>query len=278
VSEQIISLGRGFYRVLRSQTHWPQDVDLTGISAVAWFGGQLIALLRRTPELIVLSSHGEVRNRIALRGVILGHGLRALGPDLLAVTDVDGHQVLLLDADFKEVQRLTCGNRPALGRPFNHPTDCARDSQGWLYVADGYGNSQVHVFTPDYLYSHSFGGAGTGIGQFSTPHNIAMLQGDSIAVADRENNRVQILMPDGGVVAQIDGLHKPMGLAVLGDLLLVTDQTPRLSAYDATGALIGRCRTFATYGHGICVAPDGDIFIADMIPDGITRLSPLEIN
>jgi hypothetical protein len=141
-------------------------------------------------------------------------------------------------AAFNEVHRLTCGNRPGLCRSFNHPTDCAWDSVGRLYVADAYGNFLVHVLAPDCSYSHSLGSAGAEAGKFSIPYAVAVLKGDRIAVADREYKCVQIFAPDDSVERQIPGLCRSLALAVHGDVLLETDQTPCLSAYDADGTLI----------------------------------------
>nr|WP_067293311.1 hypothetical protein [Marinobacterium profundum] len=275
-NEQIVGLGDRFYRVERTPVRLPEGYSFGGISDVAVFNGQVVALRRQKPQLLILSLDGELVKTIMLEGVILGHGIRALGADMMAVTDIDGHQVLLLDASFRVLHRLHCNNRPRLGQPFNHPTDCARDSKGCLYVSDGYGNSQIHVFTAELTYSHSFGGAGSAEGKFSTPHSVAVLAGNRVAVADRENNRVQIFSSDGDFLSSITGVHKPMALDVYGGLIYVTDQTPRLSVFSADGELLGRCRTFSTYGHGLAQADNGSIYIADMIPDGLTKLEPLD--
>ena len=67
-----------------------------------------------------------------------------------------------------------------------------------------------------------------------------------------------------------------MALALTPDgLLLVSDQTPRLSAYTPSGELVGRCRTFSTFGHGLAVQRDGTIIIAEMNPDRVTLLFPV---
>ena len=52
-----------------------------------------------------------------------------------------------------------------------------------------------------------------------------------------------------------------------------TDQTQRLSLFSPDGELVGRCRTFGTVGHGLGLAPDGSIFMAEIAPDMLTRLS-----
>ncbi|MBB3995840.1 hypothetical protein GGR95_003504 [Sulfitobacter undariae] len=276
MTDQIVCLGQTFYHVLRSGRGWAVGSDFAGISDVTVFNQTLVVLCRKQPELLVLSLSGQHLRTVSLTNVILGHGIRTLGPDMLAVTDVDGHQVLLLDKDFNEIHRLHCNNRPALGRPFNHPADCAKDSEGRFWITDGYGNSQVHVFSANYEFSHSIGGAGVENGEFTTPHAVALLANGNIAIADRENNRMQVLDADGTQQFNILGLHKPMGLEVDGTTLYVTDQTPRLSAYDLQGKLIGRCRTFATYGHGVTCDHLGNIYIADMLPDGLTKLQPVE--
>lgn len=279
--EQVVGLASRHYRVTRrSQVHDDQ-LDLNGISDLTIFNQQIVVLLRRRPELVVLTLDGELLNRISLKHVMLGHGIRALGDDLVAITDVDGHQVLLLDPDFREHHRLHCGNRPALGQPFNHPTDCTRDNQGRLLISDGYGNSLLHCFTADYRFSHSVGEAGSGEGQFSTPHAVVAWGDSHIAMADRENNRVQIFDEEHRFVRSLTGLYKPMALEVVDTGLLVSDQTPRLSLFDHSGTLIGRCRTFSTYAHGLATVTNADapsaspftqLFIADMLPDGLTRL------
>ena len=97
-----------------------------------------------------------------------------------------------------------------------------------------------------------------------------------VLVADRENNRVQICSQDGRYLGEIRDLHKPMAIAEGPEgLIYVTDQTPRLHAFDPGGKLIGRCRTFGTYGHGVDIAPDGSIIVVEMLPSHVTKLVPL---
>lgn len=266
-----VALGAQRYRV-RHIT----DAALSGISDVAMLGGKIVALRRQAPELVVLGPDGTVSGTSAdLAQFVCGHGLRAIGMDRLAATDMDGHKVVLLDTVLRETGRLHCHESPGLGRPFNHPCDCVRGPDGRYYVADGYGNSTVHIFAPDLRHLRSFGAPGARPGDFSTPHSILFDAQGRLCVADRENHRVQRFDPEGTWLDQIDGLHKPMALALTADgLLLVTDQTPRLSAYAPDGRLVGRCRTFSTYGHGLAVAPDGQIAIAEMAPDRVTLLVP----
>lgn len=269
-----VALGDRHYEV--SHVSGGVETPLTSVSDVAVMGQHIVVLRRQAPDLRLLDSNGKDIGT-AQPQLTCGHGIRRISPDMLAVTDMDGHKVLLLDRTLNEVARLDCHGRPRLGQPFNHPTDCARGPDGRLYVSDGYGNSHVHVFTPDLSHIFSFGEPGAGAGQFSTPHSIVFDAQGRLCVADRENNRVQRFDPEGRWLDQIEGLHKPMALALAADgTLLVTDQTPRLSAYDADGRLTGRCRSLATYAHGMDVMTDGTIVLAEMIPDRVTFLRPIE--
>lgn len=267
-----VALGQQRYRVAHID-----DAALTGISDVAVLGDKVIALRRQSPELVVLGLNGMLLDHsVTLPDFVCGHGLRNIGAGQLAITDMDGHKVIIVDATLQEVARMHCDDHPQLGRPFNHPCDCVRGPDGRIYVADGYGNSTVHIFSPDLRHLKTFGAPGTASGAFSTPHSVLFDTQGRLCVADRENNRVQIFDAEGNWLTQINGLHKPMALALKPDgLLLVTDQTPRLSAYDTGGQLIGRCRTFSTYGHGLAVQPNGTLVIADMAPDRLTFLSPI---
>ncbi|MEP3440975.1 6-bladed beta-propeller [Sulfitobacter sp.] len=266
-----VTLGQQRYRV-KHVSH----AALSGITDVSVFDDRIVVLRRQAPELVTLARDGSLLNHsVDLPQFVCGHGLRTIDDGLLAASDMDGHKIVLLDARMNEVARLHCNERPALGRPFNHPCDCARGPDARYYVADGYGNSAVHIFDSDLRHLKSFGQAGTGPGEFSTPHSLIFDSRGRLCVADRENNRIQQFDAEGNWLGQIDGLHKPMALALCSDgTLLVSDQTPRLSAYDPNGQLIGRCRSFSTYAHGLAVQQDGTIVMAEMAPDRVTLLVP----
>jgi hypothetical protein len=267
-----VALGAQRYRV----TH-VSDPMLSGISDVAVIGDRIVVLRRQAPELVMLGLDGTMLGETAdLPQFVCGHGLRATSASQVAATDMDGHKVVLLDDALQETARMDCAEHPGLGRPFNHPCDCTQGPDGRYYVADGYGNSAVHIFDPALRHLKTFGHPGTEAGAFSTPHCLLFDSQGRLCVVDRENNRVQLFDPEGIWLGQIKGLHKPMALALTSQgVLLVTDQTPRLSAYAPNGELIGRCRTFSTYGHGLAVQDDGTIVIAEMNPDRLTLLTPV---
>jgi len=80
---------------------------------------------------------------------------------------------------------------------FRQPTDVAWDSQGNIYITDGYVNSRVAKYDKNGDWVMSWGEPGTGPGQFRTPHAIAIDRNDNIYVGDRGNQRVQVFNTSG---------------------------------------------------------------------------------
>ncbi len=91
--------------------------------------------------------------------------------------------------DFRSIRRS--------GAPFHYPTNVALAADGSLYISDGYGNARVHKFSSDGRHLLSWGEPGAGAGQFHLPHGIAVGPDGTVAVADRENSRLQFFSPAG---------------------------------------------------------------------------------
>ncbi len=273
--ELLVCLGEGIFSARDASCPSTLGTELTDITDVAILGDEIIVLRRASPQLVTFDLSGKHRRSCVIPNVVLGHGLRALPNDRLALTDMDGHKVLILNQAFEITQTLSPDGMPAHQRPFNHPTDCAQSADGTYFVADGYGNSCIHLFNEAGQHLRSFGEPGNGPGQFSTPHSIVVDASQHLWVADRENNRVQRFDPQGRYLDEIAGLYKPMALDLRPDgCLLVTDQTPRLSLYSPDRELIGRCRTFGTFGHGVACSQTDGIAVAEMLPSKLRLLEP----
>lgn len=248
-----------------------------GVSAVAVDAAGRVQVLRRSdPPLIEVAPDGTTVREWGHGRILDGHTL-ALGRDgLLWVVDRDAHEVIGFDVDGEVVRTLGRRHHPTDGGAFNHPAAVAAMADGHVLVADGYGNSLVHVFDASGRLVHRFGGPGSSPGRFSTPHGILVDSAGRILVADRENDRVQVFTPDGVWLEEWRDLPRPMDLAEAADgSILVTDQVPRLSRY-LEGRLVGRCRPVATAGHGVAVGPDGSIYLAEPPPrDRVARLRPV---
>ena len=274
---QFVGLGSRLYRVERPWGKLPPGLSYAGIADVTVMSsGKVAVLLRSDPAVLVFEPDGALADRWTMPDVVAGHYIRAGASGRLFLSDFDGHRIFVLAEDGRYERILGERDRPRFGAPFNHPADAVEAPDGEIFVADGYGNSCVHRFAVDGIWLATWGRPGRGALEFSTPHAIAVDRAGRLLVADRENNRVQILDRAGRWLGEIGGLYKPMAVEPTPEGgVLITDQTPRLSLFSPDGELVGRCRTFGTVGHGIGLAPDGSIFVAEMGPDMLTRLSPI---
>jgi 6-bladed beta-propeller protein len=85
---------------------------------------------------------------------------------------------------------------PQEGR-FRQPTDVAWDSEGNIYITDGYVNSRVAKFDKNGDWAASFGDPGAGPGQFRLPHAIVIDRNNNLYVGDRSNRRIQVFDTNG---------------------------------------------------------------------------------
>jgi sugar lactone lactonase YvrE len=113
------------------------------------------------------------------------------------------------------------------------PTAVAVGPDGNIWVADGYGQSLVHRFTPDGRLDLTLDG-------FDTPHAVTVV-GDALLVCDRANGRIQELDLDGTLRRSlgVGAVVTPTDLAVAGGELVVTDFTAgRVTVLTRDGELV----------------------------------------
>ncbi len=186
------------------------------------------------------------------------------------------------------------------GPPFNHPTKAAPSPDGGLYVSDGYGNARVHHFGSDGSLVRSWGGPGTGPGQFNLPHSVLVLADGRVVVADRENDRLSVFVPGGSLIAEWTSVRRPCavtqddrGLLFVAELPWQAGETaPRrgpvrrasaasIAVLSAAGRLLARWTPAATGGpaaltapHGICTDPAGSLYLAEVCFSYTGRAGP----
>jgi peptidylglycine monooxygenase len=202
-----------------------------------------------------------------------GHMLAAHPDGRVFVVDRDRHRILIF-RDRQVVGQLGETDTPLA--PFNHPCAVAFAPDGTVLVADGYANHRIHRFSPEGRLIGGWGSHGRAPGAFRAPHDIAVLPDGGVAVADRENDRVQVFDPDGELRAIVEDLYKPMGLyADAQGTLFATDRVPAMTMSAADGSVLGRCRPVLNGAHGLDGAPDGTLYLAEMEPSRVTRLVPV---
>jgi peptidylglycine monooxygenase len=236
--------------------------------------GRVYAYQRADPPVIVFEPTGDFRAAWGHGLIADAHGIFISADDRVYLVDRDAHQILIFTTEGERLGALGARNAPRFQAPFNHPTDVAVAPDGEVYVSDGYGNSAVHRFSASGKHMTTWGRPGSGPGEFTTPHAIWVDRAERVLVADRENNRVQLFDRDGRFLEAWGDFYHPMDIAEDDrGMILVTDQVPRLSMLSPAGELVGRCRAVWNGAHGISCNARGDIFLAEMRPNRVTKLA-----
>ncbi len=119
------------------------------------------------------------------------------------------------------------------GRDAFMPTNFAFLPDGGFFLADGYGSFRIHRYDKDGNWVSMFGEAGTGPGQFNTPHGIWMDNRPgreaAVVVTDRANKRLQWFTVEGKHIKTLDGFILPANADSRGDVLLVPDLSARVT-------------------------------------------------
>jgi hypothetical protein len=99
-------------------------------------------------------------------------------------------------------------NSPAQKYIFCRPTDVGWDPQGNIFVSDGYCNNRVVKFDKNGRFLAQAGSekAGKGPGEFNLPHGLQVDGKGNVWVADRSNNRYQVLDNNLKPIASYDNL------------------------------------------------------------------------
>jgi len=209
-------------------------------------------ILKYSPEGKLLASWGE-------QMFVFPHGATVDPAGNLWVTDAGGengkgHQVVKYSPTGKVLMTLgragVSGSSPDL---FDQPTDVLVAANGDIFVTDSHRNglnNRVVKFTKDGKYIKEWGRKGSGPGEISEPHTIAMDSRGRLFVGDRENNRIQIFDQDGTLLDMWRQFGRPSGIVITSDdTIYVTDSEsgPDSGAHELMGIRkgirIGSART-----------------------------------
>ncbi len=151
-----------------------------------------------------------------------------------------------------------------LGTPFCMPTDCAVNSKGEYFFADGYGNVAVHHFDKDCKLVKTWGGMGDEPGKFLMVHAITIDSKDQIWVCDRDQNAVHVFDEEGNVLAYCKGnLGQPSGIVADKDYIYCVGRGGYLTIFTPEFDVVAQIGYFNSElrAHGIACNSKGDLFL-----------------
>jgi sugar lactone lactonase YvrE len=178
------------------------------------------------------------------------------------------------------------------------PTSVTVAPDGSVFVADGYGASVIHRYSPEQKYLGTIKEAGGMI--LKCPHSVVVdtrTPTPTLMVCDRANKRIIRLALDGTFMGEIaKDLPLPSTLSVFGDKTAVTELQGRVDILNDKGAVISTLgenlnkKQGGNFGvppeswqegvftapHGICFDANGNLYVTDWNRWGrITRLNRL---
>jgi len=157
---------------------------------------------------------------------IFPHGATVDRDGNLWVTDAGGqggkgHQVFKFSSEGKVLMTLgkagISASSPGL---MDQPTDVLVAPGGDIFVTDSHRNgknNRVIRFSKDGKFIKEWGTKGSGRGEISEPHSIAMDSRGRLFVGDRENNRIQIFDQDGKYLDEWRQFGRPSGIFITRD-------------------------------------------------------------
>jgi DNA-binding beta-propeller fold protein YncE len=299
--------GEGAYRyeITNDWAKVPPGMEWREVGAVAVDGKDNVYVFNRGPHpMMVFDREGSFLRSWGEGVFKRAHGAHYAPDGTLWLTDDGDHTVRQCTVEGKVLVTIGVPGRPSpymSQEPFNRCTHTALSPNGELYVSDGYGNARVHAFSPSGKHLFSWGGPGTGPGEFNLPHNIACDDDGWVYVADRESHRVQVFDGKGKYETQWNNLHRPSGLfmpkgkcpicyigecgPVMGVNRASPNLGPRVSIVDNKGQLLARFGDVAGAGngpgqfispHGMAVDSRGDVYVGEVSATAWPQLKPDE--
>ena len=267
------------YRTTRDWGELPKGVPWAAVTAIEAAPNGIIYVVHRCfanscadrseAPILKYNADGKLLGSWGQGMFLFPHGATVDRDGNLWVTDAradkgKGNQVFKFNPDGKVLMTLgkagVSGSGPEL---FDQPTDVVVAPTGDIFVTDSHRNgtnNRVVKFTKDGKYVKEWGRKGSGRGEISEPHTIAMDSRGRLFVGDRENNRIQIFDQEGNYIDEWRQFGRPSGIYITADdTIYVADSEsgPDTGAHELPGI---------KKGIRIGSARDGSVtaFIEDM--------------
>ena len=274
--------GEGDYQFEVQENWWtlPDGWSFGWIPAVAVDSKDRIYVYSRSEHpMVVFDREGNFVDSWGEDVLEDAHGIYIDGDDHVYCVERETHCLHKFTSDGKLL--MTVGTPHQMGKPgdpFRLPTDVAFDSQGFMYITDGYDNARVHKYTPDGKLIKSWGEPGTGPGQFDLVHCVRIDKDDKLWVLDRENNRIQFFDTEGNYQGEWTGLHQPDTIYIDDEagVVYIAELEQRVSIWTTGGDKLtewgggvesDKPGEFKKCPHGIWLDSHGDLYVSEVQAD-----------
>jgi sugar lactone lactonase YvrE len=173
-----------------------------------------------------------------------------------------GHQVFKFSPEGKLLMTLGKPGGAADADYFFQPNDVVTNQKGEIFVGEGHSSApgavaRILKFSPDGKLIKVLGRRGSGNGEFDQPHGLAFDSQGRLFVADRGNNRVQVIDQEGNFIASWPQFSRPSGIFV--------DRNDMLYSADSESGSVNQAHGAWTRGIRIGSVKDGKVIA--FIPD-----------
>jgi DNA-binding beta-propeller fold protein YncE len=268
----------------------PAGITMGASASVTFDGkGHLLVLTRGARPFFEFDENGTFIRAFGDGLFTRAHGVRLDSDGNIWATDVGAHVVYKLNPQGQVL--LTLGtkgeagewNEAAGSRKLNQPNDIAFARNGDLFIVQGHtpgprGDARVLKFDKSGKFIKSWGGKGTGPGQFEVAHGIAIDAKGLLWVTDRENQRIQIFDGDGKFVRELKYAGLPCSLDIGRQYIyMVNGFAGQILQLDLNGKVLAATGKAGTgpgeFGeaHVIAVSPKGELYVADSINSALLK-------
>jgi sugar lactone lactonase YvrE len=271
----------------------PDGIEMGASTDVAFDShGHLYVLTRGPQPIMEFDADGTFVRAFGEGLFARTHGLYIDAEDNIWVTDV--REQIVIEFDPAGEVLMTLGTRGEAGdwdeaagsHRFNEPNDLVVAPSGEIFVVEGHmpgdrGDARVLKFAADGTFIKSWGGKGTGPGQFQVAHGIALDANGLLWVMDRENSRIEIFDQDGAFVREIAYAGLPCGVDIgERNVFMVNGFTGQVLKLDLEGNVLAAMGQPGTnpgeFGeaHYIAVSPRGELYVSDTVNRAVQKFVP----
>ena len=273
-----VGSGKFTYEVQQNWFQLPAGWRFGWIPAVACDSEDRVYVYSRSEHpLVVFDRQGRFLASWGDEVLQDAHGIFIDGRDQVWCVERETHCVRKFTRRGELLMTLgTPGHAGAEGEPFRLPTDLTLDSEGFIYVSDGYGNACIHKYSPDGLLIKTWGRPGAGPGEFDLPHCVRFDCRGRLLVADRANNRIQLFDTEGNYLEEWACSHHPDTIFLDGETVYVAELDQRVSILNLDGERLSQWGAgeridapgeFAGCPHGIWMNSAGDLYVGQVQTD-----------